>query len=129
MGRNVELEKSLREKESEIIDLETRLSVFEDLVSKQDSRCSALSSDMEEMQAKWNNERMKICSENLKLIEGLGEKMKKQAATIEEMTELNQALVKSIEASSQRESEISRRYDAVLIKVKCYEKIISGSSK
>lgn len=129
MNKNVELENTLRQKESSIVDLESRLNIYEDLVSQRDTQCSSLSSSLEEMQAKWNLERSKICSDNLKMIEGLSEKMKKQAMTIEEMNELNQALIKTVEASSKRESEISRKYDTLLMKIKCYEKIISGSSK
>jgi hypothetical protein len=129
MSKNVELENSLRQKDSALADLASRLGTYEDLVSQRDTQCSSLTSHLDEMQTKWHIERTKICSENLKMIEGLSEKMKKQAITIEETNELNQALMKTIEAASRRESELSRKYETLLMKVKCYEKIVSGSSK
>jgi hypothetical protein len=93
-----------------------------DLRKSEDEVCD-LNHRMSQMVTTWENERDKTASDTMRLVNNLLEKNKVQSEKLTELKELNDSLLLTIESFSVRENDLGRKYDSLLLKVKCYDRL------
>jgi hypothetical protein len=123
------LEDDLREKQTEIQDIQNRLSLVEQELAKRDILILELNVKVGRMTETWEAERNNLISNYAKLVNEKIDQINLQTIDLAGLKEMNEALMKTIEISSIRENEVSQKFESLIVKVKCYEKILSNGQK
>ena len=74
-------------------------------------------------------ERGELIGKNVRLADELLQKLKEETGKAKEANQMNAALLGTIEAASLREIELSKNYEAALLKLKCFERILAEGRK
>lgn len=109
------LEKKIKELSIHIVNLEEQLQIAHDKINEQSQR--------------WEKERQKLVLDNMRYCQGLSEKLEVERKKAIELDQLTEDLMKNIRSASEREIELSRQHEDLLLKVKCYQRVLSEVKK
>lgn len=59
----------------------------------------------------------------------LTEKLESERKKSTELEQLSEALMKNIRSASEREIELSRQHEELMLKVKCYQRVLAEINK